>query len=139
MDKYGASVETSASPERVWKIWSDTATWGDWNPNFIALDMSGPFATGSIGVMNHVRTGRHKIRLVDVEPGQGFGLETSVIPGTRFRFTCRIERPGGKTRISQTVEVKGLLSPVLAPILGPQIAKDFGAILGDLARKAEAR
>jgi hypothetical protein len=86
-----------------------------------------------------VRTGRHKIQLVDVDLGQGFALETSVIPGTRFRFNCRIERPGDKTRISQNVEVKGLLSPILAPILGPQIAKDFGTILGDLAKKAEAR
>lgn len=138
MNEYGTSVETSASPERVWQVWSDTATWVEWNPNFIALEMSGPFVSGSSGMMKHVRSGQHKIQLVDVEPGHRFALETTVIPGTRFRFNCRIEPSGGKTRISQSVEVKGLLSPILAPILGPQIAKDFGTILGDLAKKAEA-
>ncbi len=31
--EYGTSVETTASPDRVWKIWSDMSTWGEWNPN----------------------------------------------------------------------------------------------------------
>ncbi len=32
MAEYGESVESTASPDRVWKVWSDTSTWGEWNP-----------------------------------------------------------------------------------------------------------
>jgi uncharacterized protein YndB with AHSA1/START domain len=136
--EYGTSVEAAASPEKVWKVWSDMSTWGDWNPNVSTMDWQGGFVEGSTGVMN-TRTGRHHtMRLVDVKPGRSFALETAVVPGTRFRFNCRIEPSGDRTRVSQTVEVGGPLGPVLGGMLGPQVSKEFGTLLSNLARKAES-
>ena len=77
------------------------------------------------------------MQLVDVEPGKGFKLETSVVPGTKFRFNCRIEPAGAKTNVSQTVEVGGPLGPAMGGMLGPQVSKEFGSLLSNLARKAE--
>ena len=45
--EYGTSVETSAAPEKVWRIWSDMSTWGEWNPNVETMDWSGGFVSGS--------------------------------------------------------------------------------------------
>jgi hypothetical protein len=39
---------------------------------------------------------------------------------------------------SQTVEVKGPLGPILGGMLGPQVSKEFGTLLANLAKKAEA-
>ena len=136
--EYGTSVETSAAPENVWRIWSDMSTWGDWNPNVATMDWQGGFASGTTGVMNTKAGQHHKMELVDVEPGRSFALLTSVVPGTKFRFNCRIEPAGGKTRISQTVEVGGPLGPVMGGMLGPQVSKEFGTLLGNLARKSES-
>ena len=72
-----------------------------------------------------------------MQPGRGFALLTSVVPGTRFRFNCRIEPAGAKTKVSQTVEVGGPLGSVLGGMLGPQVSKEFGTLLSNLARKAE--
>ena len=136
--EYGTSVETAASPEQVWRVWSDMSTWGEWNPNVSSMDWQGGFVAGSTGVMN-TKTGRHhRMRLVDVQPGRSFALETGVVPGTRFRFNCRVEQVGGKTRLSQTVEVGGALGPVLGGMLGPQVSKEFGVLLANLARRAES-
>jgi uncharacterized protein YndB with AHSA1/START domain len=104
MAEYGTSVETAASPERVWKVWSDMSTWGEWNPNVATMDWKGGFVPGSEGVMNTRAGQHHKMRLAEVQPGRSFVLETRVIPGTVFRFNCRVEPAGGKTKISQTVE-----------------------------------
>jgi hypothetical protein len=60
------------------------------------------------------------------------------VPGTTFRFNCRIEPAGGKTRIGQYVEVKGPLGPILGGMMGPQVSKEFGTLLANLARKAES-
>jgi len=57
--------------------------------------------------------------------------------GSRFRFNCRIEPAGAKTKVSQTVEVGGPLGSVLGGMLGPQVSKEFGTLLSNLARKAE--
>jgi hypothetical protein len=136
--EYGTSVETSASPDQIWRIWSDMSTWKDWNPNVSSMDWQGGFASGTTGVMNTPSGQHHKMELVDVQPARGFALLTSVVPGTRFRFNCRIEPAGGKTKVSQTVEVGGPLGPILGGILGPQVSKEFGTLLANLARKAEA-
>jgi hypothetical protein len=79
----------------------------------------------------------HKMQLVEVSPGRSFALETSAVPGTRFRFNCRVEPEGSKTKVSQTVEVRGPLGPIMGGMLGPQVAKDFGKLLANLAKKAE--
>jgi uncharacterized protein YndB with AHSA1/START domain len=138
MAEYGTSVETKASPDRVWEIWSDMSTWGQWNPNVTSMDWQGGFAAGTMGVMNTPAGQHHKMTLADVHPGKSFALETSVVPGTRFRFNCRIEPAAAGSRIGQWVEVKGPLGPVLGGMLGPQVSKEFGTLLKNLAAKAEA-
>jgi Polyketide cyclase / dehydrase and lipid transport len=136
--EYGTSVESTASPEQVWKIWSDMSTWGDWNPNVSTMDWQGAFTQGSEGVMNTRAGQHHKMKLAEVQAGRFFALETSVVPGTTFRFNCRVEPSGGKTKISQMVEVKGPLGPILQGMLGPQVSKEFGTLLANLAKRAEA-
>ena len=137
MAEYGTSVESSASPDRVWKIWSDMSTWGEWNPNVSTMEWQGGFAQGTQGVMNTRAGQHHKMKLAEVQPGRFFALETSVVPGTTFRFNCRVEPSGGKTKISQMVEVKGPLGPILQGMLGPQVSKEFGTLLANLAKRAE--
>jgi hypothetical protein len=127
---------STAPADKVWKIWSDTSTWGSWNPNVSSMELQGPFATGSTATMNTKAGQHHKMRLVDVQQGRSFVLETNVIPGTTFRFNCRVEPVGAETKISQTVEVKGPLG-FLGGMLGPGVSKDFGALLSALAKKAE--
>jgi len=79
-----------------------------------------------------------KMKLVEVQPGRAFVLETRVVPGTKFLFHCRVEPSGGTTKISQAVEVGGPLGPLLGGMMGPQVAKDFDVLLANLAKKAEA-
>ncbi|TME03622.1 MAG: hypothetical protein E6I61_06100 [Chloroflexi bacterium] len=136
--EYGTSVETTASPDKVWRVWSDMTTWGDWNPNVSTMEWQGGFVSGSAGVMNTKAGQHHNMQLVDVQPGRGFALLTKVVPGTQFRFNCRIEPAGAKTKISQMVEVGGPLGPVMGGMLGPQVSKEFGTLLSNLARKAES-
>jgi hypothetical protein len=137
MAEYGTSVESTAPAASVWKVWSDT-TWGDWNPNVSTMDWAGGFASGTAGIMNTRAGQHHKMKLVDVVPGRSFALETSVVPGTTFRFNCRIEPGGAGTTIGQWVEVRGSLGPVLGGMLGPQVSKEFGTLLANLAKRAEA-
>jgi uncharacterized protein YndB with AHSA1/START domain len=132
------SVETSASPAAVWKVWSDTATWPEWNPDVQSMTIDGPFAAGSTGTMK-TKQGTRQIQLSDVVPGRSFRLETTVIPLTRFAFECQVVAgPAGKTTISQAIRVGGPLGGVVGGMMGRQIADTFPALLQGLARKAEA-
>src|SRR3989449_9927282 len=99
--EYGTSVETTASPDRVWQIWSDMSTWGDWNPNVSTMDWQGGFASGSTGGMNTKAGQHHSMQLVDVQPGRGLALATSGAPGVHFRCRCRLEPAGADTKSRQ--------------------------------------
>jgi uncharacterized protein YndB with AHSA1/START domain len=132
------SVETSASPAAVWKIWSDTSTWAQWNPDVQSMTLNGPFAAGTSGTMK-TKQGTRQVQLTEVVPGRSFRLETTVIPLTRFAFECQVVAgPAGKTTISQAIRVGGPLGGVVGGMMGPQIANTFPALLQGLARKAEA-
>jgi uncharacterized protein YndB with AHSA1/START domain len=132
------SVETSASSAAVWKIWSDTSTWPEWNPDVQSMTLNGPFAAGTSGTMK-TKQGTRQVQLTEVVPGRSFRLETTVIPLTRFAFECQVVAgPTGKTTISQAIRVGGPLGGVVGGMMAPQIANTFLPLLQGLARKAEA-
>ena len=133
------SVETTASPQAVWKIWTDAPTWQEWNPDVQSMSLNGPFAAGTTGTMK-TKQGTRQVQLIEVLPGRSFRLETTVIPLTRFAFECQvIAGPSGKTTISQGIRVGGPLGGLVGGMMGHQIADTFPALLQSLARKAEAR
>jgi len=136
MATHERSRETSASPERVWQIWSDPSTWPSWNPDVEAISINGPFQTGTTGAMTTVQ-GTHDIRLENVVAGQRFDLVTSPAPASTFHFHCEIAPAATGSRISQGVRMTGFLGPVFSLMMGGRIAKSFDPILSGLARAAE--
>lgn len=87
--------------------------------------------------MNTPAGQHHQMKVVEFEPGRSFTLETTVIPLSRFRFTCVVETSGNKTRVSQSVKVVGPMGWLFDPMMGDQIAKDFDTVLDGLVKEAE--
>jgi hypothetical protein len=102
------------------------------------MTLDGPFAVGTNAVMK-TRAGRtHKMVITAVQPGRSFRLETSAIPGTRFRFSCAVvPAPNGGTTLSQGLTMSGPLAFIVSPMTGNKIAQEFGPILDGLAHAAE--
>ncbi|MFG3363339.1 polyketide cyclase, partial [Streptomyces griseofuscus] len=44
---YEHSIETSATPEAIWRLWADVENWGTWNAEIEKIEMNGPFAAGT--------------------------------------------------------------------------------------------
>jgi len=132
------SIETKASPDAVWKIWSDPSTWTQWNPDVLSISLDGPFATGTTGTMTTKAGGSHRIRVEAVKPGRSFRLETTPIPLTHFSFHRQVAPgAGGGSRISQRLTMRGPLAPLFSAMMGERIAASFRPILEGLARRAE--
>lgn len=138
MSDFARSLQTSASPEKVWSIWSDVSTWAQWNPDVISMELDGPFATGTAGTMTTKSGGGHAVVLGEVQPGSYFTIETDPVPMTHFTFHCRVKPAGAGAEISQDVSMKGPLAFFFRPIAGKRIAESFPAILEGLRKAAEA-
>src|SRR5258708_30718883 len=106
MGAHERTMQAGASPERVWRLWSDVSTWPRWNPDVLSVTIEGPFVTGARGRMTTKAGGTHDIALRAVQPGRSFELATSPIPLGRFHFTCEVRPAGQETpTISQSIAI----------------------------------
>ena len=137
MAAHTATLQTKASPEAVWRVWSDVPTWQQWNPDVKSADLDGPFASRTPGHMTTHRGGAHSIRLAAVQPGRAFELETAPAPLSQFVFRCEIQPEGSGSRISQSVTMRGPLGWLYSLLMGSQMARGFEPILRGLAERAE--
>jgi Polyketide cyclase / dehydrase and lipid transport len=137
---YEHSVETEASAEAIFKILRDTSRWSEWNPGVERIDLDGPFATGTTGVMVIPEQGALSFRLSWVGEGRGFEDETE-IPGADVMVRVRHSLeplPAGGTRITYRTAVEGLSADTLGPEIGPAVTSDFPEVMTSLAGRAEA-
>ena len=47
MWEYEHSIETEASPEAIYRLYSDVATWPRWDEGIAEVTLDGPFAAGT--------------------------------------------------------------------------------------------
>ncbi|HEX2681337.1 MAG TPA: SRPBCC family protein [Candidatus Dormibacteraeota bacterium] len=133
-----ASQETSASPARVWQVWSDVNRWPEWNPDMNESRIDGALKLGATGVINTRSGGKHDVVVTHFEDGRSFELESTALPGTKMAIRATIAPSGGGSRITQGFEPRGVLAPIVGPMMGGQILKTFNAVLGGLKKKVES-
>jgi len=132
-----ASLETTAPPATVWRVWSDVNRWPEWNPDMKESRLDGPLKLGATGMINTKSGGKHDVVVTHFQDGRSFELESTALPGTKMAIRATIAPSGAGTRISQGFEPRGLLAPLLGPMMSGQILKTFKAVLDGLKRKVE--
>ena|ERR1700730_1811103 len=137
---YENSIETAASAEAIFEILRDVSRWHEWNPGVERIDLDGPFATGTLGVMVIPDQGSLSFRLAWVGEGRGFEDETEIPEAevlVRVRHSLQPLATGG-TRITYSATVEGPASDTLGPEIGPAVTADFPEVMAALAGRAEA-
>lgn len=133
-----ASLETSAQPDRVWQVWSDVNRWPDWNPDMKASRIDGPLKLGATGNIDTRSGGKHDVVVTHFEQGRSFELESTALPGTKMGIRATITPSGAGSRITQGFEPRGLLAPIVGPMMGGAILKTFNSVLNGLKQKVES-
>jgi uncharacterized protein YndB with AHSA1/START domain len=132
------SLETKASPATVWRVWSDVNHWPQWNPDMNESRIDGPLKLGATGMINTKSGGKHDVVVTHYEDGKSFELESTALPGTKMAIRASIAPSGGGSRVTQGFEPRGLLAPIVGPMMGGQILKTFNAVLGGLKQRVES-
>jgi len=133
------SIETSARPERVWRLWADVDGWPQWNGDIERIELRGSFATGGRIMMPPPGQETIELRIAEVLEPVLFVDEAS-LDDVVIRTTHRVERVGyERSRVTYRMEIDGPAADTLGPELGPAISADFPATLAALVARAEAR
>jgi uncharacterized protein YndB with AHSA1/START domain len=133
------SIETSAPPEQVWRLWADVAGWPEWNGDIERIELDGPFATGARIVMTPLGQEAIELRIAEaVEPV--LFVDEANLDDVVVRTTHRVDRVGNeRSRVTYRMEIDGPAADTLGPQLGPAISADFPETLAALVGRAEGR
>ena len=140
MFEYEYSVEADVNPEAVWKIYTDTASWPGWDTGTEKVELNGPLAAGTTGLIKFFEQDPLPFRIVTARPNQEFTDETE-IPGAGIfvRFTHRLSAlSSGGTRITQHVSISGPAAETLGPQIGPGIIADIPQSIAALVALAKS-
>lgn len=128
-----ASIDTTAPPQALWRLFEDVAGWTRWNAGIERIALHGPFAAGSTFDMQPPGMDALTSTLRDVRPNEGFVDET-LLDGTRFLVSHELQPlPCGGTLVVYAIRVEG----PEAATLGPLVTADFPDVLAALRALAE--
>jgi len=127
------SIETTATLERIWKLFTDVAGWKKWNAGIENIELHGEFTKGATFFMRPPGDAGFTSTLVDVKENREFTDET-VIGDTKVLVHHRITPlSSGKTRSTYSTEITGSE----AEEFGPMVRGDFPDVLKSLKGLAE--
>lgn len=127
------TLRTSASPERVFALWSDPTTWATWDPPVERVVLDGPFRVGTAGTM--VMAGGFEVpfELTEVTPDERY-LDVLRMGELEIRIDHVVEAVEGGSLITVTTEIDG----PGAEGVGPMVTADAPKALAALVAQAES-
>jgi hypothetical protein len=133
------SIETTAAPETIWKLWSDVDEWPRWNADLERAELNGPFAEGSAITMFPREDDPIELTIAEADEPRVFVDQAELGPVV-VRTAHRVERiDDDRSRIVYRMEISGSAAETLGPQIGPEITADFPDVLAKLAVVAEGR
>jgi len=130
------SIETKATRAAIWRLWSDVASWPDWNDDIERIAISGPFVVGSTISMKPIGQETVELRLAEVSEPDLF-VDEADIGEVIVRTIHRIgSAEGDRRRVTYRMEITGAAADQLGPVVGPEISSDFPETLAGLVDRA---
>jgi hypothetical protein len=131
------SIETTAAPEEIWRLWADVAGWPEWNGDIERIELIGPFAAGSRIVMTPIGQEPIELRVAEAVEPERFVDEAEVGEIVVRTLHCVEPLERGRARVTYRMEITGPAADTLGPQVGPDISADFPQTLAALAERAE--
>jgi uncharacterized membrane protein len=139
--RYEVTEEIDVAPSDVWAVLADVGRWPDWCPTMTSVQRldDGPFGVGSAAEIRQPKLPRAIWRVTEFEPGRRFQWTTTSL-GVTTSGDHRIDPlPGGRARITLTIEVTGALAALLTVVVWPMTRRYVTLEASSLKRRCEAR
>jgi len=131
----------AATPDTVWEVITDFASYGDWNPFVTACQAELiPGADIAMQVCLGGRVRRQVETVAEVEVGRRFVYRMKPIPlllNSQREHCLAANREGG-TLYRSTFVLRGWAAPVVGLLLGGQLRQGFESMSNGIQQRAEA-
>lgn len=135
---YEHSVQTTASPATVWRLYRDVADWPNWNGAVQSVQLDGPFRAGTSGKLTPPGAEPLPFTILAATEYTGYVSETAIAETVRLRATNTITPlPGGGSRITHRAELVGPAAEYFGQSFGPALKAGVPKGVEALAARAE--
>lgn len=134
--KFRHTVETSASPEKIWAVWTDVSHWSNWDTELRDAYLMGPFELGAVGKLTPKkgRVSTFKISQFDLGKSYTFTLR---LPFCSLNVHRYLASRAGSTYFTHEVSFRGLLAFVFGLLLGRRFQAALPNVMENVKNIAE--
>ncbi|RNC87858.1 MAG: polyketide cyclase [Winogradskyella sp.] len=132
------SMETSASPEAIWNIWTDVPNWKAWDTGLKNASIKDDFHLGAKGIIISLEGRKSKFKVVEYDEGQSYTYKTKLPLGSLY-VKRYLSSKNGKTIFTHEVWFKGLTGGIFAKAFGDKFRNMLPDVLGKIKEIAESR
>ncbi|MEM6802096.1 MAG: SRPBCC domain-containing protein [Bacteroidota bacterium] len=131
------SLETEASTEEIWKIWTEVENWKSWDRGLQDAQLDSPsFQLGAKGRITSLEGRVSKFSLVQFEQGISYTFKTKLPLGGLY-VKRYLEEKGDKTRFTHEVWFQGITAGIFAKSFGPKFREMLPGVLQKIKELAE--
>jgi len=132
---FSHSVSTIASPEAIWKVWTDVANWKTWDKGLKEATLKDTFRLGAKGKLIPDKGPASKFIISAIEPGTSYTFQTR-IPFGWLIIQRRLEYKNGLTHFTHHVRFTGLFKKVLGKKIGARYRAMLPEVMEEIKRMA---
>lgn len=135
---FSHTLDTSASAETIWQIWTDVPAWKDWDNGLQSAELFGPFQQGTAGILIPDKGLKSRFIIDSLESGRSYTFKTKLPIGALY-VKRYLTVQDGKTRFTHEVWFTGLAKGLFGSVLGKNYRKIMPDVMQKIAALAEAR
>lgn len=135
--KFSNTLETSATPEKIWEIWTDVNSWSVWDTELHDSYLESPFKLGATGKLVPKTGTTSKFTITQFTPGKSYTF-TVQLPLCHLNVRRYLTIEEGNVYFTHEVSFKGLLAFLFGWLLGKKFKQVLPGVMENIREIAEA-
>lgn len=133
---FSHSLATTATPAKIWSIWTDVEGWPTWDTELSRAALDGDFAVHARGTLKPLRGPSSTFVITSPTPGQGYAFMTR-LPLCRLTVQRTLDTDGAHTGFTHAVRFDGPLSFLWGRALGRRYQRMLPQVMERIRLRAE--
>lgn len=131
------TLETSATPTQIWRVWENVETWKEWDHEIEFSKLDGPFKSGVCGQLKMLNSPIMRTQITKCDPLRMYVIETKFFLAKSVS-TSIIEQIGEKTYVTFINEIRGPLACFYMLLVGRNIKEKTPHEMQEMLKKASS-
>ena len=128
--------KTSATKEKIWKLWADVPNWSTWDKDVEKAELFGDFAVGTKGILRPVGGPKVKFEIIECEKFKSFTSRSS-LPLCTVDFIHSMNEIRDGLEITYEVQMTGILTFLFSRVIGKKMAIELPTAVDKLIELTE--